>query len=257
MKWPEYLMLIRHDVSTYNALKKRKQADPEYRQFVEAYKRNPNAKETIRLAKIMHKRYALSCGDHNTPLANDGEQAFKTGQRLSLEFAKELPDVIFYSPYQRTCDSMEQLMRGWPKLRNVKAYEDERIREQGHGLANLYNDWRIFFTLHPEQRELYELEGSYWYRYPQGENVPDVRERNRAWKTTLVREFAGKRVLAVTHHLNILSYRVNQERLTAADFRRLDEEEKPINAGVTLYRGNKDAGKDGRLELAFYNKRYY
>ena len=34
----------------------------------------------------------------------------------------------------------------------VKIIEDERIREQEHGLSSIYNDWRVFFTLHPEQK---------------------------------------------------------------------------------------------------------
>ena len=99
--------------------------------------------------------------------------------------------------------------------------------------------------------------GPYWYRYPQGENVPDVRDRNRSWTTTLTRDFVGKKVLAVTHHLNILATRANLERLGECEFTRLDEEDKPINCGVTLYRCDPTKGKNGHLVLEYYNRKLY
>jgi hypothetical protein len=37
----------------------------------------------------------------------------------------------------------------------------------------------------------------------------------------------------------------------------LDEREKPVNCGVTVYRGNADLGKDGRLVIDIYNKQLY
>ncbi len=140
------------------------------------------------------------------------------------------------------------------ELASVARLEDERLREQEHGLATLYNDWRVFHTFFPEQAKFYAMQGSYWYRYPQGENIPDVRLRNNIWISTLIREFSEKRVLVVTHHLNILATRANLERLSADEFISLDENEKPINLGVTTYCGNPNIGRDGRLELASYNQ---
>ncbi|MDD5050728.1 MAG: histidine phosphatase family protein [Candidatus Pacebacteria bacterium] len=204
----------------------------------------------------MKEKFALGVGDADTPLADlEGRQAFETGRALSA--CETTPHVIFVSPYLRACLTLEHMMRGWPALKSVKVYQEERIREQEHGLALLYNDWRVFHALHPDQAALYELEGPYWYRYPQGENVPDVRERNRSWTTTLIRDFAQKDVLAVTHHLNILGIRANFERLGDKEFIRLDEEEKPINCGATLYTGYPNEGSNGRLKLTYYNKRYY
>ena len=63
--------------------------------------------------------------------------------------------------------------------------------------------------------------------------------------------------MVVTHHLTILSMRANFERLDAAEFQRLDREEKPINCGVTLYKGRPYAGENGKLVLEAYNKKYY
>ncbi len=256
MKWPLRLMLIRHDVSAYNLLKTKRSSDKLYQRFLKSWEANSNSPETITLAQEVYAKTALGLGDAATPLADkEGRQAYTTG----LELAKNtsVPDVIFVSPYERALKTLEHLTRGWPDLENVATYEDDRVREQEHGLALLYNDWRVFHSLHPEQKKLYELEGRYWYRYPQGENVPDVRDRNRSWLNTLTRDFANKRVLVVTHHLNILATRANLERLDAKEFIRLDEHEKPINCGVTMYEGKPDEGSDGRLKLSVYNHKYY
>jgi len=257
IKWPEWIMLIRHDVSAYNILKEQKKGIELYQRFLEAWHRDKAAADTRALAEQVYGKLALGIGDAKTPLADsEGRRAWEVGKALKKE-GNPPPDVIFVSPYKRTLMTLRHIIRGWPELAKVKVYEEERIREQEHGLALLYNDWKVFETLHPEQRLLRKIEGPYWYRYPQGENVPDVRDRNRSWTSTLTRDFAGKRVLAVTHHLNILATRANFERLGEKGFTDLDEHDKPINCGVTLYRCDPDQGQNGRLVLDYYNRKLY
>jgi hypothetical protein len=101
------------------------------------------------------------------------------------------------------------------------------------------------------------LLGEYDYRFLNGENIPDVRQRNLSWITTLTREFSGKRVMAITHHLTILATRANFERLSPEQFLHLDNHEKPVNCGVTRYIGNPRLGSSGNLELHEYNRQYY
>ncbi len=256
MKWPEYLMFLRHDTSEFNAMKKTKEASELYKSFVSAYEKNSSSDEARTLANAVFEKFCLKDGDAQTKLADaEGKQAYRTG--LALSKKSEKPDIIFVSPYLRTKETLRHLTRGWRDLEGVRVIEDERLREQDHGLAGLYNDWRIFYVLHPEQKLLYEKEGQYYYRYTNGESVPDVRERNRSWIATLIRDFSEKKVLVVSHHLALLSLRANLERLDAKEFIRLDQEEKPINCGVTLYRGNPDKGVNGKFELVFYNQKYY
>lgn len=257
MKWPLSLTLIRHDTSAYNVLREKKKDHPLYQEFLAARKKDGGSRETKQLALQVWQHFALNVSDANTPLVDvEGRQSFATGGALRQFFPKP-PDVVFVSPYKRALLTLEHMIRGWPELGRVKTYEEERIREQEHGLALLYNDWKVFEAIYPEQKALRKLEGAYWYRYPQGENVPDVRSRNRSWLTTLTRDFAEKDVLVVTHHLNILATRANLERLGASEFLRLDEEEKPINCGVTVYRGDPYKGKDGKLVLESYNTKLY
>jgi broad specificity phosphatase PhoE len=103
---------------------------------------------------------------------------------------------------------------------------------------------------------LYKLLGEYDYRYLNGENIPDVRLRNLSWISTMSRESAGKRVMAITHHLTILATRANFARLGPKEFLHLDKHEKPLNCGVTRYIGKPNLGNRGKLELREYNRQY-
>jgi broad specificity phosphatase PhoE len=259
MKWPSSITFIRHGKSTYNELRDRKDRDPDYQQFKRLYNMDVPPPETLRLAKLMQERYALNVGDYETPLTKEGIlQAERTGHALGRKPQHfPTPDVIFHSPYVRTKETLDCMAHEWKSLRNVPKIPDDRIREQEHGLALLYNDWRIFHVNHPEQKALRELVGPYWYQFPQGESVSQVRARARSFTSMLIRECAGMNVLVITHHLTILSFRANYERFTPEAFMRLDEREKPVNCGVTVYRCDPDQGKDGKLILDAYNQKFY
>jgi len=252
------MWLIRHDVSAYNILKDKKLKSQLYQEFIKQFELDPTTDKAKALALAVQEEFSLGIGDAETPLLDlEAKRAEEVGIALRRKYHKKAPHVIFVSPYKRTKLTLAGLMRGWPELRKIHVVEDERIREQEHGLSLIYNDWRVFHTLHPEQRLLFKCEGSYWYRYPQGESVPDVRARDRSWMTSVVRDFSEKRVMAVTHHLNILGVRAHLERWSAEEFIRVDSSDRPLNCGVTTYRGNSKVGKDGRFELEYYNRRFY
>ncbi len=262
MKWPAEVVIVRHGESTYNALKGQKENDPLYQHFKAKYKEVSDwgvllPQDLVNLANEIGQKFSLGVSDYDTPMTAKGEeQAVQTGEDLQKFIA--LPDVIFVSPFLRTRQTLDFMTKGWPELARVKTYSEERIREKSPGLTGLYNDWRIFNVFHPEQkryRDLYGELADYWYTYPNGENIPQARDRIRSWVTTLIREFAGKRVLAVTHHLTILAVRAQLERLSPEEFIRLDRQEKPVNCGVTIYRGDPAQGEDGRLVLAVYNQK--
>ncbi len=257
MKWPKSLTLIRHGESAYNVLRAKKEQDPEYQLFKAQYEAGDASQETIDLAKVIKAKYSLGVGDYNTPLTEEGKrQARITGHTLEKSDTPP-PDVIIYSPYLRTRETLEELSIGWKALHLVPRVEDDRIREQEHGLSILYNDWRVFHIFHPEQRELYSLQGDYWYQYPQGESMSQVRDRVRSMYATLIREYSEKHVLMITHHLTILSIRATLERLTPEQFLDLDENNKPVNCGITEYVGMPNQGRDGKLRLVRYNSKLY
>lgn len=257
MKWPKSITLVRHGQSEYNSLRIKKENDPEYQDFKKAFEKDYKSPETKALAEALRSRYALLMSDYKTPLTELGlRQARLTGIALP-QVINELPDAIFCSPYIRTNQTLAAIQEVWTQLENVPVINDDRIREQEHGLSLLYNDWRIFYVFHPEQKEFHGLQGPYWYQFPQGESVSQVRGRIRSMVATLIREWAGKNVWLITHHLTILSVRANMERLSPEEFIRLDEKEKPINCGITRYECNPNRGKDGKMELMFYNRRLF
>lgn len=263
MKWPNTLVAIRHGESAYNSQKVLQEDDPQYREFKKVYnkfERHPNKYGDLarEMAKVIldSGKYRFSHGDHETPLTDKGKwQAETTGRKLAEILP--LPDMIMVSPYLRTKQTLGHLAIGWPELKDVHTVEEERLREQEHGIRAIYGDWRIFNVFHPEQFELRTMQGAYWYRHPQGENIPDVRERTRSLIGTIVREYYEQDIWWVTHHLTKLSLRANFERFGADEFLRLDSDEKPVNCGVTIYRGYPKKGKDGKLLLDQYNTKLY
>lgn len=264
MKWPDELTIVRHGKSKYNALKTKKKKDSFYQKFKIQYEKihdweAPLPPELIEMAREVARKFSLGISDFHTPMTEVGrEQALMTGSILGEMIS--LPDVIFVSPFMRTAETLEYIIQGWPELASVKTFSEERIREKSPGFAALYNDWRVFNILYPEQkryRDLFLDLADYWYAYPNGENVHHARELIRSWVSTLIREFSGKKVLAISHHLTILATRAHLERLSPEQFIQLDRDEKPINCGVTVYRGDPTQGEDGRLVLSSYNKKLY
>ncbi len=264
MKWPNSLTFIRHGESAYNYLRILKRDNPDYEKFCDIFERdfskaedeNWPSEELKVLAKNIWRTFKLGVSDYDTPLTEEGiSQAKKTGLELKNKIL--LPDIVYISPYLRTRQTLGSLKEGWPELDNVKKVYEERIREQEHGIATIFNDWRIYYALNPLQGLLFKLEGEYEYRFLNGENKADVKDRVRSFLTTLIRENFQQNVLVISHHLTLLCLRANLERWDRERFISVDKEEKPINCGVTVYQGGSDQGKDGRLALDIYNRKFY
>lgn len=264
MKWPNTLTFIRHGESEFNFLKEQYQKHDLYKKFkkrfdLEFNKANDEnwiSDELKEMARILVKTFKRGADDYGLALTKTGhKQAQNTGKKLST--IAPVPDVIYVSPYLRTRQTLDGLIKGYPKLKKVKVISEERIREQERGLALLYADRRVYLVLNPLQALLFKLEGSYAYRFLNGENVADVRDRVRSFVTTLVREHSEQNVLIVSHHLTLLSLRSTLERWDRETFARVDHADHPINCGVTIYRGHPKVGKNGQLKLDIYNKKLY
>ena len=255
MNSPESLTLIRHGESNFNSIRKAREQDPLYRSFLEAYTAIPDSDLTRRLAIELRDMFPVKFGDHETPLTESaGQQISDMAEKLKRIIAP--PDVIFSSPYLRTLATLELMIKGWPELGNTKTIIDERLRERDHGLSLLYYDWRIFAALNPEQRELREMQGKYWYRIPNGENMPDLRLRTDSWLSSLNINHAGEDVMGLTHYLPLLAVMASVMEFDTAEFERYDREDEPINAGVTIFHSvPHEEGQ--RLALKNYNMKLY
>lgn len=264
MKWPQTFTFIRHGQSAFNASKLDKKKNVKYQKFKKLFQKEygtaqsfnwPSA-ELKELAEEVWRETKLPYSDYATPLTKEGVlQAKETGKKLKDLVV--LPDAVYVSPYLRTRQTLLAMRISWPKLKSVKIIFEERIREQEHGLVTLYNDWRIHHVFNPLQALLYKSEGDYSYRYLNGESKADVRDRVRSFMTTVIRENAGQNVLVISHHLTLISLRSNLERWPQERFIEVDTNQKPINCGVTIYRGDPKQGKDGRLILDKYNQKLY
>ncbi len=207
--------------------------------------------------------------DYDTDLTPRGyRQAVVTGSRLHT--VAPLPHRIYVSPYKRTRRTLEGLIEGWPELGKVKATEDVRIREQEHGKRNIYVDWRLYMTFNPEYAVLYKLSTGYEYKHEGGESLLDVKERVRSFIAMLIRKHGGapetltdkvlelfqdtriqklmnvlnvvpdttpEDVMVVTHHLAILALRSNIEKWDREKYLYENEHNRPVNCGVSIYRG--------------------
>jgi len=257
MKWPNSITMMRHGESAYNNLKRQKADDPKYQEFKTLFEEDFTQPRCRKLAEELIVTYCVGVSDFETPLTDAGrEQAFRTGVAFAVDDPFP-PDVVLVSPYLRTRQTWGAMQFAGYRANNAPVVFEDRIREQEHGLVTVYNDWRFFCTLHPEQKTLYDLTGRYWYQFPQGESVSMVRDRARDVASMCIREYASLNVLMITHHLLILSVRANFERLAPEAFIQLDEHETPLDCGITRYVGDPRRGKEGRLELVEYNKRYY
>lgn len=253
MKWPKHLVIIRHGESAYNALRAQKAQSDLYHEFLAEFEAGTRSDRVYHLALKVKEEFALGYSDYATPLSERGaEQAYLTGQRME-ERGFPKPDVVFISPYKRTNDTFQGLVAGGWNTAGAREVQEDRIREQEHGLSLLYSDWRVFHALHPEQAELHSQLGPYWYQFPQGESVSMVRDRVRSFMNTLVREHRGQVVYLVSHHLTKLSIRSLLERWPHEEFIRVDHDEKPVNCGITHYVGDPGSGSDGKLVLEEYN----
>lgn len=262
MKWPQQVILIRHGESEFNRMKREKNRDPEYRQFVELFEKELVAEkfdqwpdveisqELKDLANKVYRRYRFRYTNRLTPLTEHGwEQAEQTGRVLASLPDIELPDIILVSPLLRARQTLDGIIRGWPEVAGIEQEFEPLVREIETGAADLYNDWRMLETFHLEQRYLYLRQGKYDYCYPQGENIPRVEERMRLLSGKLVREFSGKKVWIVSHHVTITAFISIQKRWTDKEFMEFDERSPIDNCSCTIFAGDPAQGESGEGKL--------
>jgi broad specificity phosphatase PhoE len=119
-------------------------------------------------------------------------------------------DICFASPYDRCKKTADEIVRQLPYP--LKVYSDNLLREKEFGRAHglQANHIRERF---PGEFVTRERDGKYWYRFPGGENYPDVEMRIMAFLERLTREYAGRSVLVVTHQVPFKMFRAVVQHL--------------------------------------------
>ncbi|MEX0877500.1 MAG: histidine phosphatase family protein [Candidatus Spechtbacterales bacterium] len=251
MNHPAKLTCIRHGQSTLNSWHEQLHNEKLYRQFLIEYDKNPDSPRVQFLAQRFKGKYGSFIADHESRLTFTGRKQPR-GTSYALRATNELPDVIYVSPYKRTLETLEQMQKVWPELRNVPVIRDLKIREQEIGEIALYGDFKVFFALNPEQRKLHNLQDIYYYRFPNGENVPDILQRQEMWFQNICNKHAGENVMMISHFITILSLRAFIENWDDKRFLNEHRTIDNINCAVTQY---KDVS--GKFKLTSFNQKLW
>lgn len=221
-EWPESILLVRHAESLGNL------ADQE------AYSRKA-------------PRLDLVARDADIELSPTGlDQAASLGQWLARQPADERPTVVIASPYRRAAQTAETAVTDSDL--DVPIRRDERLRERDLGWLDGFTSAGIQDRF-PEEAQRRDWIGKFYYRPPGGESWCDVALRVRSFLQSLQQNFAGERVMIVTHQAVIMNFRFVLEELTETEVLEIGSSERLANCSMTSYR--RDA--DGTLSLDTYN----
>jgi broad specificity phosphatase PhoE len=221
-KWPETLTIIRHGQSERNVAKDAATAAGGKLSYVDAVR------------------------DQDTPLTELGmAQALHVGVHLRKDILTF--DTILVSPYLRTRQTSDQIIRGLDYQPEIVI--EERIREIEFGILDGLTPEGIA-AKYPEEIARRKKEGKYWYRAPGGESRPDVALRVQSLLGTLARDYVDKRVMVVCHSVVVLVFRRLLERWGEQEYLKVDREDDVKYCSMTRYSVNNMTGK---LELRAYN----
>ena len=177
--------------------------------------------------------------DMDVPLSDLGvEQAKSFGVWLGEQSAGGCPDVVVSSPYVRALDTVRCVLD--TAGLDIEIACDERLREREFGILDLLTHQGIV-ARYPSEAERRQHLGKFYYRPPGGESWVDVALRLRSLRDSLVREYADRRVLLVTHEVPIIITRYLLERLDEGMALALSRSGKLANCSLTTYVRDGDA----------------
>jgi len=167
---------------------------------------------------------AAEVGDHAIPLSAQGHvQARRAGDLIGPDFLRRA--LVYVSPYRRTRETLQGVFEGsglaQDELRQVRIFEDPRLREVEHG----------YEPVEP-QEELRKTHGWFYYRFKGGESPADCYDRTSSFLESLMRQVERKQAehaLVVTHGLTIRCFAMRFLHLTVEQF---DSLANPANCDV-------------------------
>lgn len=159
------------------------------------------------------------------------------GQSIALggwfQSQAEKPTVIISSPYLRARETA-RIIAETISFENPQILFDERLRERELGIFDRLT--KLGATAkYPEESQKRELVGKFYYRPPGGENWADVALRIRGVWRDLRENFAGAKILIVTHEVVVRVFRYVLENLSEAEIMAIDRAGDVENCAVTSY----------------------
>ena len=119
-------------------------------------------------------------------------------------------------------------------LRKADLQADERLREKEFGVLDRYTKHGIAEKF-PELATQRARVGKFYFRPPGGESWCDVILRLRSVVEELRRDYAGRRVLIVSHQVVVNCFRYLLEKMDEQTILEIDRRGDVPNCGVTEY----------------------
>ena len=227
--------------------------------------------------------------DMDVPLSALGEkQARALGRWFGRRPQSERPSVVLYSPYVRALQTGKLLIEaarltgsvgngsrsggngaagngavsgngaGGPgaldsgAARGLLEIADERLREKEFGAFHRLTKAGIRAQF-PQEAELRDHVGKFYYRPPGGESWCDVILRLRSVLDTIQLQYQRERVLVVAHEIVVLCMRYLIERMTEQQILSIDAAGDVANCSVTEYDYQLDGQGRHGMALRCYN----
>lgn len=214
---PQLLWLVRHGESTSN--RARQKAEAEKLLTIDFPEREPDV-----------------------PLSDLGiEQAVSIGRWF--RFQKVKPTVAVSSPFVRASETA-RIIAETARFENQQVVLDERLRERELGIFDRLTKLGAY-QKYAEECAKREHLGKFYHRPPNGESWADVALRVRNFRHDLRLDYAGEKVLIVTHEVVIRVFRYVLENLTEKEILAIDAACDVGNCAVTSYHFSE---KSARLE---------
>ena len=223
-KWPSRLVIMRHAESEANL-----------------------RREYLKSIDSREHHVGLEGRDVDVRLTARGrEQARATGSGLN-DYGPF--HVVYMSPYQRTRETAALVVEQLETPPRVVI--EERVREKEFGLLEGLTRHGIK-DRYPEEAARKLALGKYYYRPPGGESFPDVNLRVHSFLGTMIREWAGRRVLVVTHSVVVLCFRRCGSPPEEREVLDLDRQDDVKNAALLIYEpGTRNGRQSGVVRKAW------
>lgn len=186
--------------------------------------------------------------DCDVPLSQAGEQQSRS---LGVWLGREgrAPDAMYCSPYIRAQETA-RIARAAGKW-DVPLVVDERLREKEFGMFDRLTRSGIAAKF-PEQVEMRQRLGKFYYRPPGGESWADVILRLRSAFDSIEHKHRGKRIAIVSHQVVVLCMRYIIEQLDEAQILKIDALGDVANCSLTAY--DRDDSAPCGYRLRCYNE---
>lgn len=228
-RWPSSLWLVRHGESAGNV-----------------------ARDTAEASGL--PMIEIATRDMDVALSDRGcSQARTLGEWIGRQPEGVRPTHTLASPYVRAYTTARLVLEasGCPP-EEIDVEVDERLREREFGILDRLTRAGIE-ARYPEQAAARAFLGKFYHRPPGGESWADVALRLRSLLDSIGRQYAGDRLLVVSHQVVVLVLRFLLQRLSEAELLAIDKSDELGNCSLAVFEFDPAIGRHGGMRLVRWN----